>query len=265
MSEAGMNVVGELVMLLVLIVLVMIVPFVLTFFVALWEKRQVWPYEPLEEAPAVSSMPDQHREMANPYAVSSITDGLLLQPTEKAAKANAAAQSLNFKYLGAYRHGGGALYQVRYDAWVSAEHEVLALVGGGKLASVPVDSIWLFTQLASGVVLVTITAHNAAEYDLSGMTSEALVPQASFAQAVVSHLGRMKEQASPGLNYSDNPLADHYQFRLAWSNRLREQGFIRFIDATQTVWRFTLSGALRFAVKAHIVGVTRKLLPSRSK
>lgn len=257
-----MNVFAELIFLLLAVVAALVIPLFLTLAVGLWEKRLVWPYVPLEEEPtAPLSGPV---DPSNPYAVSSASAALLQPPTEKAMRANEAAHSLGFRYLGAYRHGGGALYHVRYDAWISAEHEVLALVGGGKLASVPLDNVWLFTQLANGLMLITITSQNAAEYDLSGLTSESLVPKASFAQVVVAHLQRMNEHASPGLNYSENPLADLYQFRRAWSDDLERRGYIRFTDESRTVWKYTLLGAAKFALKSNFRGAKRMLRPTRA-
>jgi hypothetical protein len=255
-----MDILAELIVVVVAIIAMIVLPMLLTIVVGLWEKRMVWPYVPLED-PVVLTTPAKF-DPANPYAVSGGGAQQIMQPTEQAAKANVAAQSLGFRYLGAYRHGGGAVYKVRYDFWVSGEHEVLVIVGGGTMASIPLDNTWLFTQLAEGPMLVTITAHNAGEYDLSGLTSEVLVRKAGLAQAIHAHLGRMKLQSSPALNYSDAPLSDHFQFRKSWSEQLERKGLVRFVDPARNVWKYTLWGAVRFAVRANLVNTGRMLSPT---
>jgi hypothetical protein len=241
-----------------ILVVVNLLPMLLTFVVGLWEKRQVWPYEPLHQDNSATTV--ERFDPSNPYAVSGASYSAL-QPTELAAKANAAADAMGFRYLGAFRHRGGPMYQLRYDFWISAEHEVLAIVGGGKLATVRVDNIWLHSQPADGPALLTITSHTAGEYDLSGLTSELLISKASFAQAVHGHLQRLSKRGSPALNYSDRPLDDLYRLRTSCCEQLERRGYIRFIDPEKATWAFTFLGSAVFAVKGQIVGTLRLLLP----
>lgn len=236
-------------------VIMVVLPLV-TFFACLWELRYVWPYAPLEgpsEATTNASF-----DPANPYAASG-TASVLLAPTEKAAKANETAQSLGFRYLSAWRHAGSSLIEARYDVWISGEHEVLALVAGGKVATVPVECVCLYTQLAGGPMLVTITSRTAAEQDLSPMTSEMLLDRASFAQALHSHLERLRQQSLPAINYSDDPIGDLYQFRVARCEDLWQRGYIRYLDPDRNTFKATLKGAFVFAFRSHYRG----LLPRR--
>src|SRR6188472_877612 len=104
--------------------------FVLVVGAALWEKRHV----------VVYSVPEPGQE---------------LPPTNYAQQANSIAAQLGFQHYGTFHHGKGGIYRVRYDFWLSPDRLIIMLVGGGKIAAMPADAVWLATSLSDGRYMVS--------------------------------------------------------------------------------------------------------------
>jgi hypothetical protein len=248
-------------LLVLLVVAPLAVALIPTVMAALWERRLVWPYVPLAER-------GERRQLdasitANPAALRRPpAEESVLVPTEEAARANAAAEDLGFEPLGAFRDGKGHIYRIRYDFWLGPDHEILALISSGTLMHIPVRSIWLFTRLADGRCLTTVNSQTASEFDMAGMTLEAVLPGVSFDMLVAHHRGRIETAPAPAVPYAhDHPLRDHLEFRWRRIDRLEERGLVWFLDGEQSAWRYTFKGALILAVRAHLQALRRIFWP----
>lgn len=248
----------EVIILALVLAAAAVLPMLLVVPVALWEKRLVWPYMPLEDS-ASGAPVAIHGDPANPYAVVLATPDAPWPPlTVYAARAFECALSIGFLALGTFRDGKGRLYKVRYDFYLSPERDVLALVGSGTIASIPLNNTWLFTLLADGRCLRIVDTQPGSETDLAGLADEALITQVDFQELVARHRGRVAASFTPAAAYDDkDPLGDHRDFLMRRTDRLEELGFIRFLNTERTWWRYTLRGALLSTARAHFRGLRR--------
>lgn len=208
-----------------------------TVLAARFEKRMVWPYEPLGETP------DQ--PAAHPYTSIRIAE----------------LRRAGFQPLGAFRHGGGGMYRIRYYALLSPEGDVLAITGAGTIASIPVMGTYLITPLSDGRRLITIDSQSISEIDLTGLTDEGLVAGADLGKLLERHRGRMDATASEPTYYSEDALADHFEYRASKFELLAAKGYAVYLDPEQNRWRYSLKGAFVFAFKAFANGYRRVFWP----
>jgi hypothetical protein len=207
------------------------------------ESRLVWPYVP--------AGPTGSAAAAESYALGRGEGRDLPALTDYAARMNEAAEDLGFEPLGTFRDGKGRSYRIRYDFWLSPGGEVLALIGGGTLGPFPVRATWLLTRLADGRCLVTLDNSSGSEPDLAGLTDEAVLGGADFEWLLEHHRGRVDAAPEAPVRYSEeDPLGDHLAFRARRVGRLEELGYVTFLDPEGSAWRYTLKGALAFAVWA---------------
>lgn len=234
-----------------------------SILVARFEKRMLWPYTPIEE-PAQSKLPESTYN-DNPYAAPlAAVDGAAIKPTDFAARENHAASLAGFEAVGSFNHGKGGIYRVRYDFWRSMEGNILALVGGGTLAGIPVLNTWLFTRLSDGRCLITLGDQKASEIDLGALSVEALVAGGDFEELLDWHRRRIAASPESVVPYSEiDPLGDHFDFRRRRTDRLEERGYAGYLDPERTVWRYTFKGALAFAFRGITQGMRRVFLPDK--
>jgi hypothetical protein len=225
--------------LLILLAMMLVLVAVITAAYA-WEKRLVWPYVPAQEA---------HQ-------------GALPTTTLYMSRANEAAASAGFALLGTFADGKSNLYRVRYNFRRSSSGDVLALIGCGTIASMPVQTIWLYSVLGDGHCLVTFNAQSGGELDLAGMTHEALVCNAAFDELLRHHRVRIETTSATIIAFSqEDALGDFRRFRERRTERLVELGYVSYLDAARTVWRYTLRGAVTLAFRQYSTGIRRVLLP----
>lgn len=243
------------------LLLMNVVLLVLVVLAGLWEKRPVWPYVRVDE-PA-GAMVTPRRDDTNPYAPGHIgkSDALL---TDYVAGRNRVAEALGFEPLGVFRDGKGRIYRIRYDFWRSQVGDVLAIIGGGTLAFIPVHNTWLFTRLTDGRCLLTLDTKLASESDPTGLTNAAVISRADLHDLLDYHRRRLAAEPVPILPYSKaDPLRDHREFLTRRSQRLVELGHARFLDPARTTWRPTFRGALVSAVREYLTGMRRIAWPDR--
>jgi hypothetical protein len=195
------------------------------FFVAiiaasLWEKRPVQPYY----VPA---------------------EGDEYEPSAEAEEANKEAQEAGYQHGGLCHDGKGRLYRVRYDFWIAPNQCTLAIVGSGTVARVPVNGVSLYSHAAGGRVLWT--TNNKGEQDISGVTEPDAWPKLSFTRLLAKHNHRLaKSRAQPFPEGS--PMAGYFAIRKRQADGLVQQGLARYLDDTNTAWRYTLKGAFKFYI-----------------
>jgi hypothetical protein len=193
--------------------------FVLIVGAALWEKRHI----------VVYALPEPGQERP---------------PSAYAQQANAVAAQLGFQHYGTFHHGNGGIYQVRYDFWVSPDRLIILLVGGGKIAGMPADAIWLTTRLQDGRYLMTTDFSG--EADLSRLLDIEIQRDVGIVFIADRHRHRVKSSAVPAVPLSEEPLGDYLQMRKRQIEQMVANGDARYVDAEQMTWKHTLKGALRF-------------------
>jgi hypothetical protein len=170
--------------------------------------------------------------------------GQELPPTQRAESANEAAEARKFQHKGVYHHAKGGIYRVRYDIWLSSDQLTLAVVGGGKLARIPVNAVWLYSRLEDGRFLATTNDSGSAE--LSGLTKLKIHKDFEVDDLLDYHLDRLDSLSVAATPYSTtNPLADLIQDRSRMAERQVELGYASFLEPHKETWRYTLKGALR--------------------
>ncbi len=226
---------------LLFILVIMALCLVFITLVAALEKRMLWPY--------VS--PD------------SLAPEFFPPPNSYAHTVAAAAGEAGFTWMGAYAHGAGKLYKVRYDFYLAPERDVLAVVGTGTMASIAVQSTSLTTLLEEGRSLVTVDHQNVAETDLAGMAQDALVAGLGFAGQLAAHRKRLAAVASAAiLMDGPDPLAALRAFRQRRVDRLVTLGYAGYLDTDRAWWRYSPKGAALLAFRQYFKGLYRAATPT---
>jgi hypothetical protein len=218
----------------------MAISFLPGFLAALFEKRMVWPYQAASEF--VNEQATARESATNPYAPPSKQDHVAITSYSNATCRR--LESLGYSYQGVYYDRRRGLYKLRYDFWLSDDRLVLALVGGGALAGIPVSGTCLFTRLEDGHCLLTIDEPKSQDSDPSGLTLQKIVTHADLAELIAQHRERLTDSESSALSYSARtPLDDHRAFRTRRADVLIDAGLARYLDEERNGWRYTLKGA----------------------
>ncbi len=229
----------------------------LTIVVGSFEKLLVWPYVPIRATrpPHASSEPagSDHDGPSEPDSSIPIT--------EHFRAANLTAEQSGFTFLGAYRHGKGKIYRLRYNFWISTDRTVLAQTSTGTLAGIPMSITKFFTRLHDGRCLVTMDELRGRDTDLSGSLLQEVLTGSEFLELLDWHLRRLAGASQPAVPYSaKDPLGDHRAFRSEQANRLVERGLARFLDAERNVYKYTPRAATLVAIRPYL----KPYRPSRS-
>ncbi len=230
---------------------------------ALKEKRMTWPFQPLDNPPAPE--PVRSGLEANPYlAPATAGTGSYDPSTDDRSRANREAAALGYLPLARLRHGKGGTYRVSYDFWISEGREILALVGGGSMRSIPTRSTRLYTRLADGRFLVTSDGTLGSEPDLAKITIHGLFLGVPFRGLVEIHRARLRDAGQPAdpFSHSDS-MGEFRAFHRSRSDRLAELGLARYLDPDREWWRHTTRGALLVTARAYATGYRRKFFPDR--
>jgi hypothetical protein len=204
--------------------------FVLIVVTAMWEKRLIVVYDiPLP--------------------------GHELPTTAYSQQANVIAAQLGLTHYGTFHHGKGGIYKVRYDFWLAPDRSLILLVGGGKIAAMPADAVWITSPLKDGRYLMTTDFTGEAE--LSGLISQEVQRDVGLVFLIDRQRHRLKTSPVPPAQFGDDALSDYLQMRKRQIERMVEQGDARWLDAEQMSWKHTLKGALRFYFQA-VWGVGKK-------
>jgi hypothetical protein len=219
-------------------------PMLLGFLAAVFEKRMVWPYAPLDAADR--RFPNGKRDGDNPFAPPGSADPV--PQTDYSAFNNREVSRCGFSLLGSFFDAKSKLYRIRYDFWLSSDRAVLAVIGGGTLASIPLDATWLVTRIGGGRCLFTVDEPKAADSDPSGLTHQEILTNADFHELLTRHLERVAAADHPAEPYSPAAsLEEHRQFRQARTDRLEERGLARYLDQERNGWKYNVYGAVYVA------------------
>jgi len=193
--------------------------FVLVVAAGLWEKRRILAY----------SLPEPDREYpCTPYGL----------------QRNREVKKLGYRYGGVYHDARGSIYKCRYDFWLSPDSTILVWIGCGTVARLAAKSVNLISQLEGGRYLQTTDMTG--ETDLSGLTDLQIWPKQTFRKLVDRHNARLEALGASALPFSDAPMRDVINIRRVRALRLVEQGDAKYVDDNESIWKYTLKGALRF-------------------
>lgn len=157
---------------------------------------------------------------------------------------NDMAEKKGFEYLGVCRAGNDKLHKLRYDAWVSPDHRVFAVVGAGAIARIPLQATWLTSKFTDGRVFITVDHPGAMAADLSGMTEFKVVANADFPELLAKHLARVDDEITPLEPYPvQDPLHAQVELIAQRAERMARAGHIHFLNDGSGSWRYTTSGA----------------------
>jgi hypothetical protein len=199
----------------------------------LWEKRPIQPYY-------VPAEDDEY------------------EPSAVAERANEDAEKIGYEYGGLCHDGKGKLYRVRYDFWIDPDDLTIAVVGSGTIAKIPVNGVWLWSRLADGRILCT--TNEIGEQDISGAVEQQTWPGFRLKALDEKHERRLTDDVEPFP--SDTPMAGYFDILRRKADTLVAKGYARYLDDEQTVWRYTLPGAVRFYFVGTWVRPMRRFLRS---
>jgi len=218
-----------------------------------WEKRLVWPYVPLALGPQGLTAADPSLPLSTKFP----------EPSPRARRALAEASDRGFTSLGTFGDGKGPLYRLTYSMMFSRERGVLAIVGSGTLAGIPLEGTWLYSPLPSGRMLATIDNPGATAGDVSGTLVESLFAAITFGLLLEHHEEqRAKWNASGMLFSATDPLAQLREHRASAASLLEHRGLLRFLTPERNAWRYTLVGATVVTARTYARGFVQYLSPS---
>lgn len=218
-----------------------LLPIVLGFLAGMWEKRLVWPY-------VTEANYEPKFDPSNPYQAPG--SGEQVGISEYAMAMGLQARTHGFRPLGEFFDGKGKIYRLRYEFWLAHDQMVVANIGSGTLAGIPLQTTWLFTRLGNGHCLVTLDEPKGVDSDTTGMTEQVVLANADFPELLAHHRRRIDAADPPAVPYSaSDPLADHLAFRAARAERLVDQGLAKYLDEEHRWYKYTVRGAFVAAVR----------------
>ncbi len=219
---------------LIAIVAVLIVPLAVA---ARLEKRMAWPYGELQAQPHFGD------------------------PTGYGARWVAEAVQAGFSFLGWAPDLKGNRYRVSYAMVISPDRDSIAVIGIGSIWRMPLQGTWLHTPSVDGRRSWYSTDNQpCVEIDISRHWKSQLVPVAHFGELWQRH--RMWVERAGVTPRGFGPLreiAEFRQFRLEHYREMSQRGLISFTDSTETHWRYTLFGAVKWAAFNYSIGLLRAI------
>ena len=219
-----------------------VVLFALLTIIFMVEKRLVWPFGELGQAPLFAD--------ATGYA---------------ARWANDATQA-GWTLLGWAPHAGQPAIKVDYAIMVSPERDTMAVIGAGKvLERIVLAATWLWTPTAEGRTAYTTDNQSGVQIDLSRNWVGQLARSPSFGALLAQHRAWMAGLGviPAGRFTPGHEFAELLAMRQEHFHSMERAGLVRFTDPMSTHFQFTLWGAARTATWSYLVGMARKLTRGR--
>jgi hypothetical protein len=179
------------------------------------------------------------RHPVNPLTPVPLGERVELHPYLQAM--NEMAAEAGFVDQGTFGHAKGGMYRVYTSMWFSPERDVLAVIGGGKMAKLPFRKTGLYSRATGEGFLVS--TDEAGLPDLSGLTKGWVLLHADFDE-LLSHHMTCAAEAGVALLPFDEPtgLAVFDDIETRRVQRLEQFGYARFLDPARTTWRYTFKG-----------------------
>jgi hypothetical protein len=211
--------------------------------VAMLERRMAWPYGP----------PKSNHD--------------IMDPSGYGAEMVRGAQAEGFTFLGWANDMKGSTYKLTYGMLASPDRGTLAIVGIGTLLGKVMACTWLHSPSADRQhAWITLDNSEGVESDLLGQRVLRVVRRAGFERMWTSHREWVASRLV-GAPFQFPPGAELRAFAGILRERLdlmARTGLIRFTDAQNTRWRYTLFGGIRLTLR-NLWAVTGGLiLPRRT-
>jgi hypothetical protein len=200
------------------------------------EKRMVWLYGDLEPQCAFQD--------PSGYGVRWVND----------------AVASGFTMLGWARDVRGGIYRLNYAVLVSAQRDVLAVIGVGALGRLPFAATWLHTPTSNGRSFYSTDKQSGVQIDLSGDWTNQLAFAGSFRELLQQHRDWLRMNGvTPRPFTQGQEVAEFRRLREGHYRTMERAGLIGFTDGTESHFYFTLPGAAKTAVWSYFLGMARQL------
>ncbi len=206
--------------------------FVSIFLVACWEKHPIRQYQP--GAPEEVGPPSGYFRAMN----------------EAAAKRN-------LIHAGNYlQKRGSSLYKCCITLWLTTDCGTLIVVGGGKLAKIDYKRAIFTSVTVDGNEIVTMDEFGIA--DLSGIRAIDVVYRGDFDELFCRHAQRLVETGKPLKSFSPPRVLDQYEdLARVRAEKMVSMGFAKFLEISESNWRYTIKGAFVNSFKSYIKGMQK--------
>jgi hypothetical protein len=202
--------------------------------VAMWEKRMVWPYGDLKPTPPY--------EDKTGYG---------------AWRVNEAFQA-GFTLLGWAPQMTGPKYMVSYAVLLAPDRECLAIVGVGTIFGMRFQATWLHSPTSARRSFSTTDHQSGVHTDVTRAWLNQLIPGKPFLQLWSKHKEWLQQQdATPWRFEPACAMEDFRRFRTEHFRSQVEQGYIYYLDPSQTYVRYNFRGALKWSVMNYAIGMVR--------
>ena len=204
------------------------------------EKRMVWPYGELEREPQFGDS-------------SGYRDARIKEATDD-----------GFVLLGWSRDVKGPTYRVSYGVLVSPERDLLAMIGAGTLAKIPVQATWLYTPTQDGRCFYSTDKQSGVLIDLSRGWITQLAPEKTFPTLLSRHREWIQQCGVVPRTLTRGKELDEFRaLREEHYRSMERAGLIQYIDPGLTRFRFTLWGAAKTAISGYFLGMARQVTQGR--
>ncbi len=228
--------------------------------VSRFERRSVWPYE--DRSKVAGQVGAAHSD--NPYAPPPVASIKNIPIGAYAAEQLTQAVRLGFQPLASTSDQSKKLVQVRYDFLISPDRKIVAIVSFGTVAGIPVQTVFMVSQLNNDLVFSTLGAHAACNHDLGQKRTEMLVSGADFQTMREYHLKRCEVLGANVKPFKENEeLETLYRSRVRYFSDYESRGLIHYIDKDCKEWRYTWKGAFLFVLYATVRQLRRIVYPDR--
>jgi hypothetical protein len=169
--------------------------------------------------------------------------GAELPLSSAAAIDNEIARRLDYRRVTIAHHKSGGMYQLRYDFWLAPDRRSFAMIGGGTIARMPMDSVWFYSETSDGRILCT--SNHIGEQDISGVEELVTWSDTDYRELANKHIGRLASVDVEPYDEGDLMLK-FFEIRRDKADALIAKGYAYYLDDDGLVWRHSLKGALAF-------------------
>jgi hypothetical protein len=146
--------------------------------------------------------------------------------------------------------------KLQAELLLSADTYVLAIVGEGKIAKMPVKKTILLSRFADQSLLLTVDEAGTAELD--SKSRRQILTNANFEEllrAHYDHIAKSAVQAVPfAVNAGWNEIDEMYRQR---ADRIVAQGLARYLDGSREWFRYSPRGSFRASIVHGMLQVFR--------
>jgi len=149
-----------------------------------------------------------------------------------------------------------SLYRCCLSLWLSPDHQTLVVVGGGKLAKIDHKRTFFVSVTQDGTEMITVDDFGIV--DPSDLRNIDVVYNADFAELSSRHAQRLAMMPGPWRPFSPTRCLEQYEDLLkVRAEHMVTLGLAKFIDRTESTWRYTMKGAWISAYHGYFKGLEK--------